>query len=207
MVQLVTYDDRLHFRKQIAAMHHDRKRVFVDRMKWDVPIVDGQYEVDQFDTDDAIYLLDLDPSGRIHRGSIRLLPTIKPHILGSLFPQLCETSVPTGEDVWEITRLCMTPGLQRGESRRIRDRLGVAAVEFGILYGINRYTIVAAKCWFPQFQEMGWHCDPLGPMQEVNGEMLGALVVHVTQSSLQALRRKAGVRNLLLKNGYFAEAA
>jgi ectoine hydroxylase-related dioxygenase (phytanoyl-CoA dioxygenase family) len=27
MVQLVTYDDRLHFRKQIAAMHHDRKRV------------------------------------------------------------------------------------------------------------------------------------------------------------------------------------
>jgi N-acyl-L-homoserine lactone synthetase len=207
MVQLVTYDDRLYFRKQIAAMHHDRKRVFIDRMGWDLPVVDGQYEIDQFDTDDAVYLLDLDQSGRVHLGSIRLLPTTKPHILGSLFPQLCQTAVPTGEDVWEITRLCMTPGLQRGESRKIRDRLGAAAIEFGLLYGINRYTMVAAKTWFSQFHEMGWHCDRLGPLQDVNGEVLGALVAYVTPLSLQALRRKSGVGNLLLKNGYYAEAA
>ena len=38
-------------------MHRDRKKIFVDALKWDVPVVDGQYEIDQFDTDDAIYLL------------------------------------------------------------------------------------------------------------------------------------------------------
>jgi len=69
----------------IDGMFRDRKRVFVDLLKWDVPVVDGEYEIDQFDTDRAVYLIAVDDAGD-HLGSIRLLPTDGDHILGSIFP-------------------------------------------------------------------------------------------------------------------------
>lgn len=60
MVNLVTSYNRSKFRTPLEAMHRDRKKVFVDALKWDIPVVDGQYEIDQFDTDAAIYLVALD---------------------------------------------------------------------------------------------------------------------------------------------------
>ena len=41
----------------LQAMHRERKHVFVDLLKWNVPVVDGQYEIDEFDDDEAIYLI------------------------------------------------------------------------------------------------------------------------------------------------------
>ena len=38
-------------------MFEARKRVFVDLLKWDVPVLDDAYEIDQFDTPDASYLV------------------------------------------------------------------------------------------------------------------------------------------------------
>jgi LuxR family quorum-sensing system transcriptional regulator CciR len=34
-----------------------RKSVFVDLLKWDVPVLEGRYEVDQFDDQHATYLI------------------------------------------------------------------------------------------------------------------------------------------------------
>ncbi len=31
------------------SMFEERKRVFVDLLRWDVPVVAGRYEIDQFD--------------------------------------------------------------------------------------------------------------------------------------------------------------
>jgi N-acyl-L-homoserine lactone synthetase len=188
-------------------MFRDRKRVFIDRMGWKLTPVAGEYEIDQFDTGDAVYLLDLASNGCLHNGSIRLLPSTKPHILGALFSELCDDDVPVGEDIWEISRLCMTPGLERGASRKIRDRLACAALEFGLLYGLTHYTLVSAKCWLIPFLHMGWHARMLGPVHQVNGEAVGALIVDVSPPSLRSLRSKTGVKNLLLKTGYLAQAA
>ena len=41
-------DDRL-----LRTMFEARKRVFVDLLKWDVPVLEGAYEIDQFDTREA----------------------------------------------------------------------------------------------------------------------------------------------------------
>ena len=34
----------------LRAMFEDRKSIFVDLLKWDVPVLDGHFELDQFDT-------------------------------------------------------------------------------------------------------------------------------------------------------------
>ena len=41
----------------LRAMFEARKRVFVDLLKWDVPVLDDAYEIDQFDTPVASYLV------------------------------------------------------------------------------------------------------------------------------------------------------
>ena len=90
----------------LRSMFAARKAVFVDLLKWDVPVIGGEFEIDQFDDEHAYYLVLADLDGR-HLGSARLLPTIRPHILGDLYPELCDDVPPCGDDVFEITRFCL----------------------------------------------------------------------------------------------------
>lgn len=69
----------------LRAMYEARKRVFVDLLKWDVPVLADRYELDQFDDEHAQYLILADTDGG-HLASARLLPTTRAHLLDSLFP-------------------------------------------------------------------------------------------------------------------------
>ena len=90
-------------------MFEDRKSIFVDLLKWDLPVIEGRFELDEFDDSHATYLIVAGEDGD-HLGSARLLPTIRPHILGSLFADLCAAPPPTGPQVFEITRFCLSRG-------------------------------------------------------------------------------------------------
>src|SRR3546814_7783037 len=68
------------YRGPLETMFEDRKRLFVDLLGWDLSVQDARWEIDQFDDDDAVYLIALDQTGD-HAGSLRLLPSNKPHIL------------------------------------------------------------------------------------------------------------------------------
>ena len=48
----------------LRAMFAARKEVFVDLLKWDLPVLDGRFEIDQFDTPAAHYLILADEWGR-----------------------------------------------------------------------------------------------------------------------------------------------
>ena len=66
----------------LRTMFAARKSVFVDLLKWNVPVVAGTYEIDRFDDREATYLVLTDHGGE-HLGSARLLRTDRAHILGS----------------------------------------------------------------------------------------------------------------------------
>src|SRR3546814_18264148 len=91
--------------------------LFVDLMRWSVPVVDDHYEIDQFDNAEAVYLIAIE--GGEHIGSMRLLSTERPHILDTLFPDLCADGPPTGMGIVEIPRLCLPCSLGRSEERRV----------------------------------------------------------------------------------------
>ena len=103
----------------LKSMFEARKRVFVDLLKWEVPVLDGRFEIDEFDDPHATYIIVTDSNGQ-HLASARLLDTTRPHLLGSLFPKLCAGAVPAGPDVTEITRFCLDRSL--GASNRLRVR-------------------------------------------------------------------------------------
>lgn len=91
------------------SMFEERKRVFVDLLGWDIPVLAGRYEIDQFDDDEATYIVVTDGTGE-HCGSARLLRTDRPHILDTIFPYLCDDIPPAGPRVREITRFCLARG-------------------------------------------------------------------------------------------------
>jgi N-acyl-L-homoserine lactone synthetase len=172
----------------IRAMFAARKAVFVDLLKWDVPVIAGRFEVDQFDDEHAQYLVLADQNGG-HLGSARLLPTMRPHILDSLYPALCENPPPRAEDVFEITRFCLDRSLCARDRRAVRDTLVVALAEHAIATGIGSYTAIAEVGWLQQILAFGWRCGPLGLPLTIDGKMLGAVRIDIDADTPHRLAR------------------
>jgi acyl-homoserine lactone synthase len=191
MVQLLDATLRTAGDAALNVMFAARKNVFVDLLKWNVPVRDGRHEIDQFDDDHARYLILLSDDGR-HLGSARLLPTTRPHILDTLFPKLCGRAPPRGPRILEITRFCLDRALRATDRRRVRDQLITAIVEHALERGITSFTGVAETGWFQQILSFGWSCRPLGPPTEHQGSLLRALEITIRSDTQHCLAR-AGI--------------
>lgn len=181
----------------LSMMHVDRRRVFVDWLGWDVPH-DGHVERDQFDDEHAEYLVLLDERSGGHMASVRLLPTLRPHILGDVFPHLCEQAPPRAAGVREITRLCVSPDCPPGERIRARRRLLSALAEYGMMFGLTGYTLVTEAGFLARIAAVGWRCEMLGMPARHREQILGAMIVHLDADTIPALRR-SGVYDAQLR--------
>lgn len=171
----------------IETMFIDRKRLFVDLFGWDVPVIDGLYEIDQFDDDHTVYLIAADAHGE-HEASIRLFPTTRPHMLGTIFPHLCPLGVPVGETTWESTRLCLPQRHGAQRRRELRNRLISAMVDVALERGIEHYTGVIPDPFRREVLAMGWQAEPLGPAVRIPGGPIGAFLVHIHADTPERLR-------------------
>lgn len=98
----------------VDLMHKFRREVFVDRLGWSLPLIEGA-ERDEYDTDDAVYVLARDKQQRI-TGCARLLPTASRSMLSDLFSELLGGQPsPRGPAVWEVSRFASVK--QTGEGR------------------------------------------------------------------------------------------
>lgn len=176
----------------MRAMFAARKSVFVDLLGWDVPVLGGQYEIDQFDDVHARYLVLTDDDGA-HLASARLLPTTREGILSGLFPMLCDGPPPAAPDVYEITRFCLDRRLRATERRLVRDALVVALADYALANGISGYCAVAETSWLGQIQTFGWQCERLGAVVDVRGEYLAAVHI-VIEPNTPALLAASGIR-------------
>lgn len=170
------------FRSMLAA----RKRVFVDLLRWDLPVLNGHYEVDQFDDAHARYLIITD-TDQAHLASARLLPTTRPHILDTLFPTLCSGAIPHGPQVFEITRFCLSRELRSAGRRKVRNQLVSALAAQALETGIKTYTGVAEMAWLQQILSFGWQCRVLGEPLPSGAALLGALEITITPETPAAL--------------------
>lgn len=173
---------------QLRQMFEARKRVFVDLLKWDIPVLEDRYEIDQFDDPRATYVMVTDGDG-VHLASARLLETLTPHILDSLFPELCAASPPRGLGVLEITRFCLARESSAAERLEARNRLVSALVRYALDKGIVTYTGVAEMGWLQQILAFGWRCRPLGLPRRIGGRLLGALRIDIDQDTPALLER------------------
>ena len=171
-----------------TAMFEGRRRLFVDLMRWDVPVVQGRFEIDQFDGPDAIYIAEYVDCAD-HRGSLRLLPSVGSHILGDLYPELCAGPVPRGLDVREITRLCLPALVGARERLRVRNRLIRPMVDHALAAGIRTLTGVVRPSFRDTILDMGWEASPLGPERRVDGMGLAVFRIEIENDTPSRLAR------------------
>ena len=163
----------------LETMFADRKAQFVDFFAWDVPVVDGRFEIDQFDTADAVYIVSVDDNSH-HAASLRMLPSWLPHLLGDIFPHLCVGGVPIGPTTWESTRLCLPSRHGAVRRRELRNELISAMADFALARGIDVITGVIPEGFRREVLAMGWRAEPLGPAERLKGGPVGAFRIEVT---------------------------
>ena len=74
MIEVVTSRNAHQYKDALQDMFHLRHRIFVERMGWEALRRDDRLEKDQFDTDDAIYLLLTTDDGAVPRSRRFCLP-------------------------------------------------------------------------------------------------------------------------------------
>ncbi|HWJ38158.1 MAG TPA: autoinducer synthase, partial [Sphingomicrobium sp.] len=110
----------------------------------------------------------------------RLLPTVRPHILGNLFANLCAAAPPRGRDTFEITRFCLSRRQSSKARLETRNELVSALAWHALGSKIRTYTGVAEMGWLQQILAFGWDCRPLGVPARFNRTMIGALAIDIT---------------------------
>ena len=193
MVHIVTKANKRRFSIELDEMYRHRKRVFVDWLKWRIPVANGTHEIDPFDDDEAVYLLEIDRQGR-HLASIRLLPTERPHLLSEVFPQLCEGPIPRGDEVWELTRFCVSPDVPKHDTLRLMNLMWTSVVEYAVANRITQYTCVTHMAFLSQILSAGWDTMPLGLPKMVDDGLVGAVLFRVSRATLEEARRRYGYR-------------
>jgi N-acyl-L-homoserine lactone synthetase len=172
MIDVILPENRFAFAQALLEMHHDRKRVFVDRLGWDLPSRQSWLEVDQFDSAYAVYLISRELGTGRHQGSVRLLPSTQPHVLASLFPALCTEGVP----------------------------IALALVEFALLNQTRSYSLVIEADRVPALLSVGWDVLPLGLPMSSKDRPLQALQILIAEGTLAAMRCRLGFERPVLRS-------
>lgn len=153
-------------------MFAQRKRTFHDEKGWDVQVVDGKYEIDSYDRDETVYLIDFDDQGR-QVGFIRLLSTIGDHMMRgpfrSMFPDIDFRS----PLIWEATRFTVCdPRVQPNGVSTAACEILLAMCRFGLEHGAAQITAVYDAPMSRFYRRCGLHNRVAGKFQTEHHGMI-----------------------------------
>jgi len=156
MIHIVTAANRRAYGAELAQHFRLRHDIYVAERGWKELARPDGLERDQFDNDDATYVLAVDDNRVI--GGSRLIPTLKPHLLSEVFAGLAAVrGVPRGDDIVEWTRMFVVK--ERREGRNIGRTAGTVicgVLECCLDEGVEALTALIEMWWLPRFHDMGW---------------------------------------------------
>jgi acyl homoserine lactone synthase len=172
---------------QYQALSAYRRKVFVDRLGWNLPCEAG-CEQDQFDREDTVYLVARDDDDVIGCG--RLLPSTGPYLLQEVFPELLNgLEPPRSPTVWELSRFAVG-GAGKAELARdkyLATRMLLRALEFCQRQGVQQLLAVTTGAVERLMLRAGVDLQRLGPPAIIDGQPVFAFVIWVNTRSIAAL--------------------
>ena len=163
MIRLVHGYERSEHGPLFEQMFRHRKTVFIDQKKWDIPITDEEYEIDQFDRDDTVYILSVDGTGRV-LGSVRLVNTVLEHMATSVFDAMFPGLVIRSPTIWEATRFAVpSPGaIQPNNVSRAACEVLLGMSLFGLEAGASQMTAIYEQAMSRVYRRCGLNNIVLG---------------------------------------------
>lgn len=195
----------------LDAMFQLRKRVFHDLLKWDVS-VRGDWEIDNYDDANPLYVLSYsDETGRL-RGSLRLLPTLGPNMLDDTFPILLgDNPQVRSASVWESSRFCIDPAISQD---RGSNQVTIAAAELmcgvgelGLSSGLSHIVTVTDVFLERMFRRMGCPGERIGEPQRIGSVYAVAVAWEVTLDLLERMKAIAEIGGPVLERPMSLETA
>jgi acyl-homoserine lactone synthase len=174
---------------ELEQHHRIRHDIYVGERKWmDLARPDGR-EVDQFDTVNAVYLLAVEPGKGVVGGS-RLVPTLDPHLMSDVFPELANVrGVPRAPDIYEWTRIFVVPA--KRETGRLSRTAGIVycgILEFCLSRRLSQISVVCEAYWIPRLLALGWKPQLLGEPIMKDGMTIVGITCDMTEDALDKTR-------------------
>jgi len=184
------------------GMHRLRRRVFRDRLDWEVSVSDG-LEVDQYDALSPTYLLGIDRQDVV--GCVRLLPTTGRNMLANTFPVLLDgRAAPTSTRIWESSRFCIdTKNVAATAENGLREAtflLFAAMIEWGQQHDLQAIATVTDLRMERLLRRAGWGLDRLGEPRQIGGTKAVAGLLPVTDDALRAIQSAGKISGRAIDN-------
>ncbi len=162
------------------------------------------HERDEFDEQDPVYLLSLDPDSGEYRGSLRLLPTIGPNMLRDVFPFLLrDDEIVESSTIWEVSRICTliseTPERHKGGVSPAFGELLAGIGEIALLSGWTQMVAVFDARVFRMLKAAGCNPQIIGKPTRIGKTMSFAGLFDTGVGPLQAIRDAMGIRGPVLE--------
>lgn len=200
-IHVVTWANRRKYRLTLEKYFRLRHDIYVKRRQWRALARPISIEIDAFDTEHAVYLLALDSVGKIVGGS-RLVPTLQPHLLGNVFPELARAGPPRAPNIFEWTRFFISPALRNGgRSSPVAGVILCGVLEVARKLGAQQISTICETFWLERLRGFGWSITELGDVLKHDGDVI-ALLIDVTPEAIASTRRAYGIQGPIL-----AEAA
>lgn len=194
MIKVVNAADLYRRPLLAASMFKDRAAQFKYRLGWDaVKLDDLGLEFDDYDALNPIYVMVEDENGE-HCGSGRMMPTTGRTMIAEHFSDLTGGVPLSSPLIWEITRLCVSPRLDKGDpmSRRVPAALLYAGCDLALRSGVEFCTAVFFKPMLRVFKQAGFVPEVIGSRPSAEGEILAGLW-EMTREATDQLAERAGV--------------
>lgn len=202
MIHVVTIDNQHLYARQLDQMFRMRHEYYVEGHGWSGLTASNGHETDEFDNEQAVYLMSLTPEGEV-AASIRLNPATGPTLLRK-FLDYCESPPPSGADVWDASRWFAHPRHRRAENScwpsNHQRELILGLLEFGVSRGASSVTMLIESRLAERIGAYGWPMRYLGaprPYEDDKGIAVAA-EIGLGKDVLSLVRNKTGVHHGVL---------
>ena len=177
MIQVVDGTNRALFSAQLEQMYRRRHRGRVGAYGWHFSAPLPQPNIDEFDTEDAVLILELDNARNV-TGGLRLIPTARRSVIGTYFSHAVASGKPPMDDqIYELSHYFITEA-QHGLSERQRlGRLFCAAFDYGLRKSVSHFSLICNMEFLPTLLSFHWSIIPLGlPIAHEDHECVAVLI-------------------------------
>lgn len=194
----------------IMEMHRLRRRVFKDRLEWEVS-VSGDMEIDAYDALRPTYLVEMTGSGVVI-GSVRLLPTTGPYMLANTFPALLDgRAPPRSPGIVESSRFCVdTAQTNETDGHGLRYATGclfAGMIEWGLSWNVTAIVTVTDTRVERILRRAGWPLERIGVPRQIGKTDTLAGFLEVNEKALSRVRKNTGLAGSVLVNPVAATIA
>jgi len=180
------------FKDLMEASYRLRHNVFVEEKGWEKLRKPDNREIDQFDDEHAVHMICREEGCVV--GYQRMLPTTRPNLLSSVYPQLCDDEIPDDPEIWEWTRFAVEKvHRKRGVILSpVGNALLSGLVEWGLRNGVHSIVIEMNPLWMLRLFQLHFRVQPLGYIKEISGENTVAVKATFNRFTLEKLQEVRG---------------